>query len=152
MAGLSKQIDPIRDDVDRLRQRIADLEQKWGSMSLNASQIGIQQINAKHLAPGTVPGTVSPADTVVASTSFGQSAAAGNSALYSRGNHVHGTPAAPIAASIGAEPANANIRAHVTGTGSPHTAAGVGADPAGTAAGLIAAIPDLRSYIFFMGA
>lgn len=61
--------------------------------------------------PGTA--SVTPSDTVTSETTFGISAAAGSSANYSRADHTHGTPAAP-------------------------TAASVGADPAGTAAGLVA--------------
>ncbi len=36
-----------------------------------------------------------PANTVVTETSFGQASTAGISAAYSRGDHTHGTPAAP---------------------------------------------------------
>lgn len=41
-----------------------------------------------------------PSSTVVSETSYGQSASAGNATAYSRGNHTHGTPAAPAAATI----------------------------------------------------
>jgi hypothetical protein len=44
-------------------------------------------------------GTGVASDTVVAETSFGQSAVAGASATYSRGDHTHGTPASPSAGS-----------------------------------------------------
>lgn len=57
--------------------------------------------------------SVSPSGSVVSETSFGAASSAGSAATYSRGDHTHGTPAAP-------------------------TAASVGADPAGTAAGLVA--------------
>lgn len=40
-------------------------------------------------------GTGVASDTVVTETSFGQASAAGVSAEYSRGDHTHGTPAAP---------------------------------------------------------
>ncbi len=49
---------------------------------------------------------VTPSASVVAETSFGQSAAAGSLTTYSRGDHTHGTPAAPTPASIGAAPAS----------------------------------------------
>jgi len=41
-----------------------------------------------------------PSATVVSETAYGQSASAGNASAYSRGNHTHGTPAAPAAADI----------------------------------------------------
>ena len=41
-----------------------------------------------------------PATTVVSSTSFGQSPAVGTSTDYARGDHVHGTPASPVSASL----------------------------------------------------
>jgi hypothetical protein len=116
-----------------LQRRIQAQENKGGATaSIRQEQIAPKQVQAWHLSDGAkaaIAGTIVPADTVAGSTSFGQAPAAGNAATYSRGNHVHGTPAAPTAGSVGAEPANANIQAHVTGTGSPHTAAGVGAEP-----------------------
>ncbi len=39
--------------------------------------------------------SVSPADSVTAATAFGLSSAAGTSAAFARGDHSHGTPAAP---------------------------------------------------------
>ena len=42
----------------------------------------------------TPPLGIEPSGTVVSETSYGQSASAGASALYSRGDHTHGTPAA----------------------------------------------------------
>ena len=41
-----------------------------------------------------------PSSTVVSETSYGQSATAGSGSTYSRGNHSHGTPVAPSAATI----------------------------------------------------
>lgn len=60
-------------------------------------------------APSGGGGT--PSGTVVSSTTFGQAAAAGASATYSRGDHVHGTPATPTPAGIGAQPADATLTA-----------------------------------------
>ena len=37
-------------------------------------------------------GSGTPSDTVVSGTSFGQAAAAGTAAAYSRADHTHGTP------------------------------------------------------------
>lgn len=45
-----------------------------------------------------------PSGTVVAETAFGASSTAGVASTYSRGDHTHGTPAAPTPASIGALP------------------------------------------------
>jgi hypothetical protein len=45
---------------------------------------------------------VSPSGTVTAETSYGQASSAGVATGYSRGDHTHGTPAAPTAASVGA--------------------------------------------------
>lgn len=44
---------------------------------------------------GTSPSSVSPSATVTAQTSYGQASTAGVAATYSRGDHAHGTPAAP---------------------------------------------------------
>lgn len=46
---------------------------------------------------------------VVAETSFGISSSAGAATAYSRGDHTHGTPAAPTAASVGAPPTTRTI-------------------------------------------
>jgi hypothetical protein len=43
------------------------------------------------------PGGGTPSSTVTAETSYGQTPAAGSSTAYSRGDHTHGTPAAPTA-------------------------------------------------------
>ena len=43
----------------------------------------------------THQGEAAPSATVVTETAYGQSEAAGSSADYSRGDHTHGTPAAP---------------------------------------------------------
>lgn len=45
-------------------------------------------------------GTGVASDTVVAETSFGQAATAGVSSEYARGDHTHGTPAAPSGSAI----------------------------------------------------
>ena len=51
---------------------------------------------------GPIGSVISPASSVVASTSFGQASAVGTGTTYARADHVHGTPAAPTAASVGA--------------------------------------------------
>ena len=75
-----------------------------------------------------------PSNTVVSGTSFGASSTAGAASSYSRGDHSHGTPAAPTPAGIGAATAAHNhsgvydpvnsasgaITAHV-GVPDPHT-------------------------------
>jgi hypothetical protein len=44
---------------------------------------------------GATSASVSPSTTVTAQTAYGQAANAGAAATYSRGDHAHGTPAAP---------------------------------------------------------
>lgn len=46
-------------------------------------------------------GGATPSNTVVAETTFAQASTAGVAATYSRGDHTHGTPPAPTAASVG---------------------------------------------------
>lgn len=56
-----------------------------------------------------------PSSTVVSETSFGSSPAVGVATTYARGDHTHGTPAAPTAASVGADAAGtaaAAVAAH----------------------------------------
>jgi hypothetical protein len=68
-------------------------------------------------------GGVSPSGTVVAETSFGASSSAGNATAYSRGNHTHGTPTAPTAASVGADAsgtAASAVAAHAADTTAVH--------------------------------
>lgn len=111
--------------------------------------------------PGGSGGGGTPSNTVVSETSFGQAASAGNVAAYSRGNHTHGTPAAPTAASVGADPAGSAADAladamaytdsEIAGIDFPVdsvngetgtvvlSAADVGADASGTAAAAVAA-------------
>lgn len=60
---------------------------------------------------GNVPGGQSPSGTVVSETAFGQGSTAGAASTYSRGDHTHGTPAAPTAGSVGAQPADATLTA-----------------------------------------
>jgi hypothetical protein len=59
-------------------------------------------VNHTHDGGGGGGAGASPSGTVVATTAFGAASTAGASANYSRGDHSHGTPAAPTAASIGA--------------------------------------------------
>lgn len=61
-------------------------------------------ISHTHEGGGGGGAGASPSGTVAASVAFGQVPAAGASANYSRSDHVHGTPAAPTPASIGASP------------------------------------------------
>ena len=66
-------------------------------------------------APGGGGGGGTAASSVVAETSFGASSAVGVATTYARGDHTHGTPAAPTAASVGADPtgtAAAEVAAH----------------------------------------
>lgn len=58
--------------------------------------------------------TVTPANTVVTEQLFAQASNAGAASTYSRGDHTHGTPAAPTAASVGAVP---TTRVLTAGTG-----------------------------------
>jgi hypothetical protein len=45
----------------------------------------------------TIPGSSgTPSGTVVSETTFGQASSAGAATAYSRGDHTHGTPAAPV--------------------------------------------------------
>jgi hypothetical protein len=53
--------------------------------------------------PGGGGGGPSPSGTVASGTSFGASPSAGAASTYSRGDHAHGTPTAPTAASVGAD-------------------------------------------------
>lgn len=67
-----------------------------------------------------------PSNTVVTETAFGQGSTGGVSTNYSRGDHTHGTPTAPTAASVGADP---------TGSAAAAQAAAIAAsDPVGSAA------------------
>jgi hypothetical protein len=52
--------------------------------------------------PGGGGGGPSPSGTVTAETSYGASSTPGSAATYARGDHTHGTPAAPTPAGIGA--------------------------------------------------
>ncbi len=94
-------------------------------------------------------GGSSPGSTVVEETAFGEDASPGVSANYSRADHTHGTPAAPTAASVGADPAGTSstaMAAHVA-AGDPHpayaleaslgSAAALNASPSRAASGLL---------------
>lgn len=65
----------------------------------------------QYLPESSGGGGGTPSGTVVASTSFGQASAPGSATAYSRGDHVHGTPAAPTTGSIGAQPADSDLTA-----------------------------------------
>lgn len=60
-------------------------------------------------------GGASPGSTVVAETTYGQTATAGTGTNYSRSTHTHGTPALPTAADVGA----AAVAHNHTGTYQP---------------------------------
>lgn len=94
-----------------------------------------------------------PANTVVSETAFGQVAAAGIAATHSRGDHTHGTPAAPTVpgpsgtvttetsfgqGSSAGGSSGYSRGDHTHGTPPAPTAASVGADAAGTAATAVA--------------
>jgi hypothetical protein len=62
------------------------------------------------------------ASSVVAETTFGAASAVGVATTYARGDHTHGTPAAPTAASVGADAtgtAASAVAAHVAAA-DPH--------------------------------
>jgi hypothetical protein len=50
---------------------------------------------------GGAPPVLSPSNTVVAETAFGQASSAGVAGTYSRGDHTHGTPPEPSGGSAG---------------------------------------------------
>lgn len=86
--------------------------------------------------------SVAPSDTVSTGTAYGQTPAAGAGVGYARGDHSHGTPAAPTPGSIGALAAASNLadladasaaRGHL-GLGTAATAAAGAFDAAGVAA------------------
>lgn len=69
-------------------------------------------------------GGASPATTVTSETTYGITPAVGTSENYARQDHTHGSPTAPTAGSVGADPAGtsaAGIAAHVA-AGDPHPA------------------------------
>ena len=86
---------------------VSQLGQPNGVASLdNTGNVPLSQLGN---APSGGGGT--PSNTVVSGTSFGLSATAGVAVPYSRGDHSHGTPAAPTTGSIGAQPVDATLTA-----------------------------------------
>lgn len=95
----------------------------------------------------------SPGNTVVTEQAFGQSATAGTGTAYARSTHSHGTPTAPTAASVGADPSGTAATAlsgHVAAL-DPHTQYAVSAElgdaamlDVGTTNGTVAAGDDSR--------
>lgn len=77
----------------------------------------------------TPPGGASASGTVTAETTFGLSASAGSSTAYSRGDHTHGTPAAPaVGTTAGTYAAGNDSRI----TGALQSGAAAGGDLSGT--------------------
>ena len=63
----------------------------------SASDVGADAAGAAAAALSTALAAIpSSSGTVVSETAFGQAAAAGASSAWSRGDHTHGTPAAPV--------------------------------------------------------
>lgn len=77
-------------------------------------------------------GGASPSSTVVSETSYGQSASAGNATAYSRGNHTHGTPAAPASTDI--SDATTTGKAVLTAASQAAARTAIGAETSGAAA------------------
>lgn len=88
-----------------------------------ADGTGVLYALVNHTHAGGGGGSLVASSTVASSTAFGQGTVVGVSAEYSRGDHRHGTPTAPTAASVGADAtgtAAAAIAAHVA-LADPHT-------------------------------
>jgi hypothetical protein len=91
-------------------------------LELYATLAALDALAATVAAGGGGGGGGTASGTVVASTSFAQTSSAGVATTYSRGDHRHGTPATPTAASVGADAtgtAAAAVAAHVA-AGDPH--------------------------------
>jgi hypothetical protein len=71
-----------------------------------------------------------PSGTVATETAFGQSSSAGSASAYSRGDHTHGTPAAPTYTSVGA---CSNTDARLSDARTPLTHSHAPGDVTGTA-------------------
>lgn len=83
-----------------------------------------------------------PSGTVVAETSYGQASSAGNASAYSRGNHTHGTPAAPAAATISDSTATGQALITAVSASAARTTLGLGGAAVldvGTGSGNVAA-------------
>jgi hypothetical protein len=84
---------------------------------------------------------------VVSETAYGQSASAGNATAYSRGNHTHGTPTAPAAATISDSTATGRALITAADAAAARTTLGLGGAavlPVGTTTGTVAAGDDSR--------
>lgn len=77
-------------------------------------------------------GGPSPSSTVVSEITYGASSSAGNATTYSRGNHTHGTPAAPASSDI--SDATATGVALLTAASSSAARTAIGAETSGAAA------------------
>lgn len=97
-------------------------------------------------------GSGTPATTVTDETTYGIAPAVGVDTEYARQDHTHGSPAAPTAGSVGADPAGtsvAGIAAHVA-AGDPHPAYALEA-ALGTASALNAATTRASGGIVKLG-
>lgn len=110
----------------------------------NASGSLVFEVDETGITVGGAAGT--PSGTVTTETSYGQASAAGASTNYSRGDHTHGTPAAPTPGGIGALAVASNL-SDLNNTTTARTNLGLGGAATlnvGTSAGTVAAGDDSR--------
>ena len=88
-----------------------------------------------------------PSATVVSETAYGQSATAGAATTFARGDHTHGTPAAPVAATITDSTTTGRAVLTAPNAAAARTALGLGGSATldvGTTAGTVAPGNDAR--------